>query len=111
MPTESPSSSKECLVCGKKTTWSHWFCPSCGGRLTYATHEAPKQLPGLNVLVTIMNSSSHDIVLDVPPKERIRLEPGQLKAIPSGFDQNVLIKLREDGTITVATRMYAEEEG
>ena len=88
--------------------WSNWYCPKCGGPLTTATHEQAKPLVGKNVLVQVINDTKHDIVLDIPPHDRVRLEPYASRGIPSAMDQNVLIRVKEDGTILVGTKMYQE---
>ena len=106
--TEEIATSKICLSCDRRTQWSRWFCPACGGRLTSATHEAPKELKGRNNVVVIMNDTKKVITIDIPPHERMRLEYGQLANIPTANDENVFIRIKDDDTILVGTKMYTE---
>lgn len=60
------------------------------------------------MLVQIINDTKHDIILDIAPHDRVRLEPYASRGIPSAMDQNVLIRVKEDGVILIGTKMYEE---
>ena len=99
---------KRCVECDRKVTWDKWFCPSCGGRLLTAKHERPKVAKGQNNVLAIMNDRGEAITLDLPPNERVTVGKGEIKRIPVANDEDILIRIRADGTIMVGAKMYAE---
>lgn len=99
---------KRCVDCDKLATWSNWFCPRCGGRLTDDRPEKATAVKGRNRILTFINDRAEDIVVQVPPDEIIRVQPGQILNIPVAEDGNSIIRARADGSMLLGLRAYAE---
>ena len=63
---------------------------------------------GHNNVLMIMNDTDKDIVLDLPPHERIRMAPHSDRRVPTANDDNIIIRFKPDGTVVVGAKMYAE---
>jgi len=101
-------SQKRCIDCDKKSPWSAWFCHHCGGRLIMDEPERFRAKKGVNRVLTVINDRPEDLIIHVPPKDVLRVQPGQILNIPVAQDANTLFRALPNGELLIGARQYAE---